>query len=100
MKKPKLKIKAPVDVEIEEIPTVEVPIVEEPKRTHVFAAKVLKQAINPQWIYCVSNELDLGRIHVAIPRRMTNKLVSKNIQVEAITDITGTSYRYVEGQPH
>ena len=100
MKKPKLKIKAPVDVEIEEIPVVEVPLVEEPKRTHVFAAKVLKQAINPQWIYCVSNELDLGRIHVAIPRRLTNKLVGKNIQVEAITDITGTSYRYVEGQPH
>jgi len=100
MKKLKLKIKAPVDVEIEEIPVVEVPVVEEPKRTHVFAAKVLKQAINPQWIYCVSNELDLGRIHVAIPRRLTNKLVGKNIQVEAITDITGTSYRYVEGQPH
>ena len=99
MIKPKLKIKAPVDVDIEEAQPVEV-IVEEPKRTHVFAAKVLKQAINPQWIYCVSNELDLGRIHVAIPRRMTNKLVGKNIQVEAITDITGTSYRYVEGQPH
>lgn len=99
MKKPKLKIKAPVDVDIEEAQPVGV-IVEEPKRTHVFAAKVLKQAINPQWIYCVSNELDLGRIHVAIPRRMTNKLVGKNIQVEAITDITGTSYRYVEGQPH
>jgi len=31
---------------------------------------------------------------------MTNKLVGKNIQVESITDITGTSYRYVQGQPH
>jgi hypothetical protein len=98
MKKTKLKIKAPVD--IEEAQPVELEAVEEPKRMHVFAAKVLKQAINPQWIYCVSNELDLGCIHVAIPRRMTNKLVGKNIQVEAITDITGTSYRYVEGQPH
>ena len=99
MKKTKLKIKVPVDVEIEEI-TVEIPIVDEPKRTHVFAAKVLRQAINPQWIYCVAIEQDLGCIHVAIPRRMTNKLVGKNIQVESITDITGTSYRYVQGQPH
>lgn len=97
MKKTKLKIKAPVD--IEEAEPVEV-ITEEPKRMHVFAAKVLRQAINPQWIYCVAIEQDLGCIHVAIPRRMTNKLVGKNIQVESITDITGTSYRYVEGQPH
>jgi hypothetical protein len=97
MKKTKLKIKAPVD--IEEAQPVEV-IVEEPKRMHVFAAKVLRQAINPQWIYCVAIEQDLGCIHVAIPRRMTNKLVGKNIQVESITDITGTSYRYVQGQPH
>jgi hypothetical protein len=97
MKKTKLKIKAPVD--IEEAEPVEV-IAEEPKRMHVFAAKVLRQAINPQWIYCVAIEQDLGCIHVAIPRRMTNKLVGKNIQVESITDITGTSYRYVQGQPH
>lgn len=97
MKKTKLKIKA--IEELEEI-AIEVPIVDEPKRTHVFAAKVLRQAINPQWIYCVAIEQDLGCIHVAIPRRMTNKLVGKNIQVESITDITGTSYRYVQGQPH
>jgi hypothetical protein len=97
MKKTKLKIKAPVD--IEEAQPVEL-VVEEPKRMHVFAAKVLRQAINPQWIYCVAIEQDLGCIHVAIPRRMTNKLVGKNIQVESITDITGTSYRYVQGQPH
>jgi hypothetical protein len=97
MKKTKLKIKA--IEELEEI-AVEIPIVDEPKRTHVFAAKVLRQAINPQWIYCVAIEQDLGCIHVAIPRRMTNRLVGKNIQVESITDITGTSYRYVQGQPH
>tara|TARA_R110000868_G_scaffold2677_1_gene18894 strand:+ start:466 stop:759 length:294 start_codon:yes stop_codon:yes gene_type:complete len=97
MKKTKLKIKA--IEELEEI-AIEVPVVDEPKRTHVFAAKVLRQAINPQWIYCVAIEQDLGCIHVAIPRRMTNKLVGKNIQVESITDITGTSYRYVQGQPH
>ena len=97
MKKTKLKIKA--IEELEEI-AIEVPIVDEPKRTHVFTAKVLRQAINPQWIYCVAIEQDLGCIHVAIPRRMTNKLVGKNIQVESITDITGTSYRYVQGQPH
>ena len=100
MKKIKPKVKAPVDVEIEEIEPVDIPVIEDPKQTDILAAKVLKQANNPQWVYCIAIGRDLGRIHVAIPRRLTNKLVGKNIQVEAISDITGTSYRYVEGQPH
>jgi len=99
MKKLKPKVKAPVD-EIEPIVETIVAPVEVPKQTSIFAAKVLKQANNPQWVYCVAVGQDLGRIHVAIPRRLTEKLVGKNIQVEAISDITGTSYRYVEGQQH
>ena len=100
MKKIKPKIKAPVELEVEAIEPVPVPFVENPKQTDIFTAKVLQQAKNPQWIYCVAIGRDLGRIHVAIPRRMTDKLIGKMIQVEAITDFTGTSYRYVEGQPH
>lgn len=100
MKKIKPKVKAPIEDVVAIVEPVIVPIVEEPKQTNIFAAKVLKQANNPQWVYCVAVGQDIGRIHVAIPRRLTDKLVGKNIQVEAISDITGTSYRYVEGQPH
>ena len=100
MKTTKPKIKAPVEAKVAVIEPVVLPVVEDPKQTSVFAAKVLKQANNPQWVYCVAVGQDLGRIHVAIPRRLTDKLVGKNIQVEVISDITGTSYRYVEGQPH
>lgn len=99
MKKLKPKVKAPVD-EIEPVVEPIIAPVEDPQQTSIFAAKVLKQANNPQWVYCVAVGQDLGRIHVAIPRRLTDKLVGKNIQVEAISDITGTSYRYVEGQSH
>lgn len=99
MKKLKPKVKAPVD-EIEPVIEPVIVPVEDPQQTSIFAAKVLKQANNPQWVYCVAVGQDLGRIHVAIPRRLTDKLVGKNIQVEAISDITGTSYRYVEGQSH
>lgn len=75
-------------------------IPEAPKQTDVFKAKVLQQAKNPQWVFCVASGRDLGKINVAIPRRLTGKLVDKFIQVEAISDSTGISYRYVEGQPH
>jgi hypothetical protein len=100
MKKIKPKVKAPIEDVVAIVEPVIVPVVEEPKQTDVFTAKVLRQANNPQWVYCTAVGRDLGCIHVAIPRRLTQKLVNKNIQVEAITDQSGTSYRYVEGQPH
>lgn len=81
--------------------TVAKPIVEEdPKLTDVFLAKVLQQALNPQWVYCVGIGKDIGKIAVAIPRRLSGKLDGKMVMVEAISDTSGTSYRYVEGQPH
>ena len=36
-----------------------------------------------------------GKFPVIIPRRLSGKLDGKSIKVEAITDVTGTSYRYV-----
>lgn len=98
MKKMKPKIKAPAQEAAVE--PVIIPAVEDPKQTDVFTAKVLRQANNPQWVYCTAVGRDLGCIHVAIPRRLTQKLVNKNIEVEAITDQSGTSYRYVAGQAH
>lgn len=97
MKKKHNLVKAPVE-SIPEAITEAIP--EAPKQTDVFRAKVIQQAKNPQWVFCVAVGRDLGKINVAIPRRLTNKLVDKFIEVEAITDHTGVSYRYVEGQPH
>jgi hypothetical protein len=92
-KKTKQVVKAPV-MDIPE------PVFEDPKKTDIFLAKVVQQAKNPQWVFCVAPGKDLGKIAVVIPRRFTGKLEGKFVQVEAISDSTGTSYRYVEGQPH
>lgn len=73
---------------------------ESPKQESVFVAKVLQQAPNPQWVYCIAIGKDLGKIPVIIPRRYSGKLVGKQILVEAITDNVGTTYRYAENQPH
>lgn len=94
------KVKAPIEDVEAIIEPVIVPVVDEPEQTDVFTAKVLRQANNPQWVYCTAVGRDLGCIHVAIPRSLTKKLVNKNIEVEAITDQSGTSYRYVAGQSH
>lgn len=66
-----------------------------PVRTEVLQMKVLKQAQNPQWVFCSIPEQDMGKVPVIIPRRFTNKLVGKLIEVEAISDELGTTYRYV-----
>ncbi len=68
---------------------------ESPVRSEVLTMKVLKQAQNPQWIYCQAVEKDLGKVPVIIPRRLNGKLLGKLIDVEAISDELGTSYRYV-----
>lgn len=51
-------------------------------------------AKNPQWIYVrliPQNE----RVLAVIPKRFAQKIVGKHINLEAITDETGTSYRYI-----
>lgn len=93
----KKKIKPTVKAPVKDIPE---PVLEDPKKTDIFLAKVVQQAKNPQWVFCVAPGKDLGKIAVVIPRRFHGKLEGKFIQVEAISDSTGVSYRYVEGQPH
>lgn len=71
---------------------------EPPKKETTFMAKVIQQAKNPQWVYCIAIGKDLGKIPAIIPRRLTGKLEGKLIMLEAISDANGTSYRLVEGQ--
>lgn len=66
-----------------------------PEVTGVFQGMCLSQAKNPQWIYVKLSTME-GKIPVIIPRRLTGKLVGKKVYVEAISDSTGTSYRYVQ----
>ena len=56
---------------------------------------VLFSAKNPNYVYVKLHGKD-GKVPVCIPRRMRDKLDGKNINVEIITDDTGTSYRYVQ----
>lgn len=65
-----------------------------PEVSGVYDAMVLSQAKNPQWVYVRIGGME-GKFPVIIPRRLTGKLEGKQIKVEAITDVTGTSYRYV-----
>ena len=71
-----------------------------PVMQDVIKMKVLRQAANPQWVYCQAVERDLGKVPVVIPRRMTDKLVGKIIDVEVIADNVGTSYRYVQDRSY
>lgn len=78
------------------------PTLEEPKApplppvvSKVLQGVVLYQAPNPQWVY-VRRLPENDKIAVAIPKRLTNRLVGKPIYIEAITDDAGTSYRYVQ----
>ena len=63
-----------------------------PNRTHGI---VLHQARNPNFVYVKLNGKD-GRVPVCIPRRLSDKIAGKNINVEIITDEKGTTYRYVK----
>lgn len=92
--------KAVVSIKKEEQPQrtpdpIPLPVPEPPKRTGIYEATCISQAQNPQWIYVKFMDID-GKHPVVIPRRLTGKLVGKRVHVEAITDATGTSYRYVQ----
>ena len=65
-----------------------------PKVSGIYDGTVISQAKNPQWVYVKIQGLE-GKHPVIIPRRLSGKLDGKQIKVEAITDVTGTSYRYV-----
>lgn len=56
---------------------------------------VLYQARNPNYVFVKLNGKD-GKVPVCIPRRLRDMLTGKRINVEAIIDERGTSYRYVK----
>lgn len=72
-----------------------VPEPKPPEVSGIYEGLCIAQARNPQWVYVKLNNVE-GRIPVVIPRRLSGKLEGKRIYVEAITDSTGTSYRYVQ----
>ena len=65
----------------------------EPSKPRFLSATVIAQARNPQWVFASVDGVE-GKSVVAIPRRLTNRLAGKQINVEVITDENGTSYRY------
>jgi hypothetical protein len=66
----------------------------EPMKRNIVSGIALSVAKNPQWIYVrliPQNE----RVLAIIPKRFAAKVTGKHINLEAITDETGTSYRYI-----
>lgn len=61
-------------------------------------ALVLKSAPNPRWVYASIAGVP-NKHPVAIPAKLRDRLVGKHIEVEAITDANGTTYRYA-GRPN
>lgn len=57
---------------------------------------VLRPAKNPNYLYVKLDGVE-GKVPVCIPRKMRDKLDGKRINVEAITDARGTTYRFVKG---
>jgi hypothetical protein len=60
---------------------------------HRYEAYGVKTAPNPRWLYCTIDTFK-GKIPVAIPRKMQDRLVGKHFTVEAIQDIKGTTFRH------
>ena len=60
-----------------------------------YEGKVIKSAANPNYIYAFIKEMD-KKVPVMVPRRWRGRLRGKNILIEAIQDVNGTSYRYRE----
>jgi|Laugresbdmm110sn_2_1035109.scaffolds.fasta_scaffold09374_3 hypothetical protein len=54
---------------------------------------VARNAANPNYCYVKLHDKD-SVVPVCIPRKYSGKLVGKKINVEIITDINGSSYRY------
>lgn len=71
-----------------------VPEPKPPEVSGIYKGVCISQARNPQWIYVKISGVE-NKIAAVIPRRLTGKLIGKPVYIEAITDSTGTSYRYV-----
>ncbi|MEK9986778.1 MAG: hypothetical protein VW879_18725 [Opitutae bacterium] len=58
-----------------------------------YKGKVLKVAPNKKYVYAYIRENSM-KVPVLVPKKLSNKLVGKTILIEAIQDVSGTSYRY------
>jgi hypothetical protein len=78
----------------QETPIEETVDVIEPMKRKIVSGIALSVAKNPQWIY-VRLIPQNDRVLAIIPKRFSAKVTGKLINLEAITDETGTSYRYI-----
>jgi hypothetical protein len=60
----------------------------------MYKARVVHEAPNPHYVYAVIRELG-KKVPVVIGKHFMKKLVGKNIDVEAIQDNKGVSYRHL-----
>tara|TARA_R100001463_G_scaffold22131_4_gene53121 strand:+ start:2705 stop:3076 length:372 start_codon:yes stop_codon:yes gene_type:complete len=60
--------------------------------TH-YKGQVLKVAPNKNYVYAYIREQTI-KVPVLVPKKLSHKLVGKMILIEAIRDVSGTSYRY------
>jgi len=59
-----------------------------------YEGNVVSECPNPRYNYVVSKSIG-KRVPVLVPRKLQGKLIDKKITFEGISDIKGTSYRYV-----
>lgn len=60
--------------------------------TH-YKGQVIKVAPNKKYVYAYIRENRM-KVPVLVPKKLAHKLVGKIILIEAIKDVSGTSYRY------
>tara|TARA_R100000995_G_C3482998_1_gene125239 strand:- start:590 stop:961 length:372 start_codon:yes stop_codon:yes gene_type:complete len=58
-----------------------------------YKGQVIKVAPNKKYVYAYIRENSM-KVPVLVPKKLAQKLVGKIILIEAIRDVSGTSYRY------
>lgn len=66
-----------------------------PAVPNVYRALVLREMPNPKWVFCALIGMN-ENVLVLVPKRLRGRLVGKNIEVHAITDANGTTYRHAD----
>ena len=68
--------------------------VDVPEATPVhYRGQVIKVAPNKKYVYAYIRDNRM-KVPVLVPKKLAHKLVGKIILIEAIKDVSGTSYRY------
>ena len=68
--------------------------VDVPEATPIhYKGQVIKVAPNKKYVYAYIRENRM-KVPVLVPKKLAHKLVGKIILIEAIKDVSGTSYRY------